>query len=107
MVGERVPSAPRSFWEAAIAPRQLAHKHTFAFPEDRVGGYAIVFAFDAKQGRNELSSSTEEATGRVTFRRADCRTGIDFDIDAHLDSEFFEQPGVDVRGHFAAPASQP
>jgi hypothetical protein len=107
MVGERVPSAPRSFWEAAIAPRQLANKHTFTFPQDDVGGYAILFAFDAERGRNELSSSTEEATGRATYRKADCRTGIDFEVHAHLDSEFFEEPGVNVSGHFVAPASNP
>jgi hypothetical protein len=52
-----------------------------------------------------LSSSTEEARGSITLRKADCRKGMDFRIRAHLRSEFFEQPGLNVQGHFGATAS--
>jgi hypothetical protein len=104
MVGKRVPSAPRSFWEAEIAPAQFVRKRTFTFPSDDVGGYPFFFALDVERGENELSSSTEEATGHITFRHADCST-VDFEIDAHLDSELFEQPGIDVAGRVAAPGS--
>lgn len=105
VVGGRRPAAPKAFWTPQVGLADLSRKHTYRFPKDDVDGYALFFAFDAGRGENELSSSEEEAGGRLTFRKADCRKGIDFRIRAHLGSEFFEQPGADVRGRFAAPAS--
>jgi hypothetical protein len=105
VVGQHAPGAQRAFWTAQVALTDLKRKVTFRFPEDDVGGYAVFFAFDAEAGANELSSSEEEARGRISFRKADCQEGVDFVIRAHLGSEFFEQPGADVQGRFAAPAS--
>jgi hypothetical protein len=105
IAGARAPGTPRAYWVAEVGLADLKQKRTFRFPQDDVGGYALFFALDAQRMENELSSSEEEATGRITFRKADCRRGVDFRIDAYLGSEFFQQPGADVRGRFAAPAS--
>ena len=105
VVGRSSPGAPKAYWTVQVALADLNRKHTFRFPKDDVGGYAVFFAFDAARGQNELSSSTEEARGSITLRKADCRKGMDFRIRAHLGSEFFEQPGANVQGHFGAPAS--
>ena len=105
MVGRRTPGAPHAFWEVLVVLADLKRKLTFRFPEEDAAGYAMFFAFDAEGGRNELSSSEEEASGHIAFRKADCRKGVDFRSRAHLGSEFFDQPGADVRGRFAGPAS--
>lgn len=105
LVGQRMPGAQQPFWTVQVGLRDLKRKRIFRFPRDGVGGYAVFFAFDAEGGENELSSSEEEASGQIVFREADCREGADFRIRAHLGSEFFEQPGADVRGRFAAPGS--
>jgi hypothetical protein len=105
VMGRPTPGAQRAFWTVQVGLADLKRKRTFRFPNDDVGGYALFFAFDAERGQNELSSSEEEAGGRIAFRKADCRQGVDFRIRAHLGSEFFEQPGANVQGRFAAPAS--
>jgi hypothetical protein len=105
VVGKRTPGAPQSFWTVQVGLRDLKRKRTFRFPQDRTGGYALFFAFDAERGENELSSSEEEASGQIVFRQADCREGVDFRIRAHLGSEFFQQPGASVRGRLAASGS--
>ena len=102
VVGQRAPGAQRSFWTIQVGLRDLQRTRTFRFPRDRIGGYAMFFAFDGERGENELSSSAEEASGQIVFRQADCREGVDFRIRAHLGSEFFRQPGASVRGHFVA-----
>jgi|SRR5215210_2175527 len=104
-VGRHTPRAPRAFWEIQVGLANLKEKHAFRFPQRNGVGDPIFFAFDASSGENELSSSAEGARGRVTFSKGDCRKGVDLRIRAHLGSEFFDQPGADVRGRFAAPPS--
>jgi hypothetical protein len=100
--GQRTPGGRRPFWILQVALTDLNHEHTFRFPRDDVAGYPIMFALDANR-RNELSSSDEEARGRLVFSKATCDDGVKFRLEAHLGSEFFDQPGVDVRGRFASP----
>src|SRR5215210_5470267 len=102
LVGRRPPSGRRSYWQLEVALADLKRKRTFRFPNDDVAGYAILFAFDAQRRQNELSSSDEEAHGRVVFRRGDCVEGVDVRVEAHLGSELFDLPGAGVRGRFAA-----
>jgi hypothetical protein len=90
LVGRRTPGSQHAFWVVQVALADLKRKLTFRFSKDDVAGYAMFFAFDADGGRNELSSSEEEAGGRIALRKADCRQGVDFRIRAHLGSEFFD-----------------
>jgi hypothetical protein len=100
MVGKRDPAHPKPFWVVQVPLRELKRGRTFTFPHED----AIFFAFDAARGRNELSSAdAEDASGRMTFTKADCHDGVAFRIDAHLGSEFFDEPGADVKGRFATP----
>jgi hypothetical protein len=71
-----------------------------AFIWDRPTG-ALLFAAD---GTNELSSAEEEASGRLTFRRARCgpRLRIRVRVDATLGSEFSDGEPLRVRGLFRA-----
>jgi hypothetical protein len=54
---------------------------------------------------NELSSQTDESSGRVTFQALDCSPGgaVRFTIDAVVGSEFGNGPSVRVTGSFQAP----
>jgi hypothetical protein len=96
-VGER----KQPHWVVEATLEDLKRTSTFAFPGDDAAGYPVVFVFDAARRANELSSSVEEARGWLRFRKADCETGVDFQIRAHLGSEYSDLPGVDVRGRFA------
>ena len=62
---------------------------------------AFLFAND---GANELSTAEEEASGKLTFRRARCgpRLRIRVRVDATLGSEFSDGEPMRVRGVFAA-----
>ena len=75
---------------------RLPHTFIFGRPSE-----ALLFAVD---GTNELSSAEEEASGRITFRRARCgpRLRIRFRVDATLGSEFLDGEPLSVRGTFAA-----
>jgi hypothetical protein len=99
--GQRTPGGRRPFWILEVARADLNHKHTFRFPRDDVAGYPILFALDADR-HNELSSSDEEARGRLVFSKATCDDGVRFRLEAHLGSEFLDQPGIDVRGRFTS-----
>jgi hypothetical protein len=99
--GQRTPNGRSPFWILEVALADLDHKHTFRFPRDDVAGYPIFFVLDARR-QNELSSSDEEARGRLMFGEATCVDGVKFRLEAHLGSEFFDQPGINVRGRFAS-----
>jgi hypothetical protein len=62
---------------------------------------AHLFATDLD---NELSTSQEEARGRITFRRVRCgrRLAVRFRVDGMLGSEFFEGDEWTMRGSFSA-----
>jgi hypothetical protein len=62
---------------------------------------AMLFAGD---GTNELSTAEEEASGKLTFRRARCgpRLRIRVRVDATLGSEFSDGEPMRVRGSFTA-----
>jgi hypothetical protein len=64
---------------------------------------ALLFATD---GRNELSSGEEEASGRIRFDRVrcGCRLAVGFRIRAVLGSELFDGQPLSVRGRFRARA---
>ena len=103
LVGQRTPVGRRPYWIVEVPLVDVKRKHTFRFPTDDVAGYAMLFAFDVQRRQNELSSSDEEAGGRLVFSKANCDDGVEFRLDAHLGSELFDQAGVDVRGRFASP----
>jgi hypothetical protein len=100
----RVGTRGRPFWRMSAVLADVRRDpvvrfpHTFVFdrPSD-----ALLFAVD---GTNELSSAEEEASGRMTFRRARCgaRLRVRFRVDARLGSEFSDGEPVRVRGTFAA-----
>jgi hypothetical protein len=72
--------------------------HAFVF-DDPTG--AQLFAVERE---NELSSSEEEASGRITFGTVRCgrRLAVRFRVDAVLGSEFFGAETVTMRGSFRA-----
>jgi hypothetical protein len=55
----------------------------------------------------EFSSSTDESSGHITIHRLSCssRGGIEFSIDAVIDSEFHDGGTVTVTGTFVAPVA--
>jgi hypothetical protein len=100
----RVGARGKPHWELSAAPGDVTRRrvvrlpHSFVF--DKPTG-AQLFAVD---GENELSSAEEEASGRITFRKARCgpRLRIRFRVHATLGSEFFDGDPLTVRGTFAA-----
>ena len=100
----RVGVRGKPYWELSAVPGDVTRRrvvrlpHSFVF--DKPTG-AQLFAVD---GENELSSSEEEASGRITFRKARCgaRLRIRFRVRATLGSEFFDGDPLTVRGTFAA-----
>jgi len=52
------------------------------------------------QGKNELSSAVEGASGTVVIEHASCGSdpAIEMTVDARLGSELFGEPGVRVEG---------
>ena len=57
---------------------------------------------------NELSTSTDESSGSITFQKLNCGTGgeVQFSINATIGSEFGDGPPITVAGTFRAPIGQ-
>jgi hypothetical protein len=96
------PAGPRWQLDAVVADvrrRPLVRfPHSFVF--DQPTG-AQLFAVD---GENEVSSSEEEASGRISFERIRCgrRLAVRFRVRAVLGSELFGGEPLTMRGSFRA-----
>jgi hypothetical protein len=57
---------------------------------------------------NELSTSTDESSGSITFQKLNCGSGgeVQFSINATIGSEFGDGPPITVAGNFRAPIGQ-
>ncbi len=100
----QVGARGRPFWRMSAVLADVRRDPVVRFPHSFVfdrPSEAILFALD---GTNELSSAEEEASGRMTFRRARCgpRLRVRFRVDAALGSEFSDGEPLRVRGSFAA-----
>ena len=60
---------------------------------------AALFVFDSETD-NELASDQDESKGTIQVREWGCKEGdkVRLVIDATLDSEFFQEPTVEVEG---------
>jgi hypothetical protein len=82
------------YWGAA---KQLERTPQALLPTDQ--DLAGLFVFDSKT-HNELASDQEESEGMIQVRQWGCNRGdkVRLVVDGTLGSEFFEQPGVAVKG---------
>jgi hypothetical protein len=96
------PGGP--FWQLSAVVADVRRRPIVRFPHsfvwDRPTG-AQIFAVD---GGNEVSSSEEEASGRISFRRVRCgrRLAVRFRVRAVLGSELFDGDALTMRGSFRA-----
>jgi hypothetical protein len=88
-----------AYW-TVVADARIPAGDAVAFPS----ADAYFFVFDQADRANELSSDTEEATGRIVFHELACEPGgaVDFTVDASLGSELAGRAGIRVRGEFRA-----
>jgi hypothetical protein len=92
------------FWQLRVVVADVRRRPVVRLPHSFVStkpSGAQLFAVD---GTNELSSSVEEARGRLSFGKVRCgrRLAVRFRVRAVLGSEFFEGDPLTVRGSFRA-----
>jgi hypothetical protein len=96
------PAGP--FWKVDAVVADVRRRPVVRFPHsfvfDRPTG-AQLFAVD---GDNEVSSSEEEASGRISFSRVRCgrRLAVHFRVRAVMGSELFGGEALTMRGSFHA-----
>jgi hypothetical protein len=90
-------------WSVEAPVMYLRRHPRLRLPEHLRAG-AVLFA---AAGRNEASSSEEEATGSLVFDQVSCRNGprVKLRVNARLGSEFFDGAAIRVTGSIRAFAS--
>jgi hypothetical protein len=94
---EREGRGGPTFWVYRGAAKQLERTPQALLPMDQ--NLAGLFVFDSKT-HNELASDQEESKGMIQVREWGCNKGakVRLVVDGTLGSEFFEQPGVAIKG---------
>ena len=69
---------------------------------------ASLFVLDSETG-NELASDQDRSKGMIQVREWGCEEGdkVRLVIDVTLDSEFFQEPTIDVEGEVEAVIGEP
>jgi len=99
----RVGAAGGPLWHLSAVVADVRRRPVVRFPHSFVFDDPSRAQLFAAEGTNELSSSEEEASGRITFTRVRCgrRLAVRFRIRAVLGSEVSGDP-LTVRGSFRA-----
>ena len=92
------------FWQLDAVVADVKRDPVVRFPHSFVFDKPTGAQLFAVERENELSSSEEEASGRMTFGAVRCgrRLAVRFRVDAVLGSEFFGGETVTMRGSFRA-----
>jgi hypothetical protein len=104
---------PGSYWRLDAVREDIARDpettlpNSFTYTEPR---RAFVFAFDAENRENEVSSAEEESSGTIRVESEGCERGdsvtVEFD-DVVLGSEFHDLPSLSVSGTVEAEIGDP
>ena len=94
-----------SYWHVWATPDDVGSGEPISFPLDPAWGDmrgAQIFVGDSET-ENEASTAGEDSTGQIVFTKASCDVGapVEFNIDAVIDSEFFDGDPVEVKGKFS------
>jgi len=92
------------FWQVDAVIADVRRDPVVRFPHSFVFDKPTGAQLFAVERENELSSSEEEASGRITFGKVRCgrRLAVRFRVDAILGSEFAGGETVTMRGSFRA-----
>jgi hypothetical protein len=95
-----------TFWFFSGATKQIERTPQARLPTDQ--NLASLFVFDSETG-NELASDQDRSKGMIQVRKWGCEEGdkVRLAIDATLDSEFFQEPTVEVAGEVEAVIGEP
>ena len=96
------PAGP--FWQLSAVVADVRRRPVVRFPHSFVFDEPTGAQLFAVDGDNELSSSEEEASGRISFGRVRCgrRLAVRFRVRAVLGSELFGGEALTMRGSFRA-----
>jgi hypothetical protein len=103
-----ISGAPDPSWhlKAVASDVTVGTPRTFPnlFISDQPKGVDI-FVLDPP---NELSTSTDNSSGSITFQKLNCGTGgeVQFSINATIGSEFGDGPSITMAGAFRSPIGQ-
>jgi hypothetical protein len=100
----RVGAREGPFWTLDAVVADVRRRPVVRFPHSFVWNRPTGAQLFAVDGDNEASSSEEEASGRISFRRVRCgrRLAVRFRVRAVLGSEFFGGDALTMRGSFHA-----
>jgi hypothetical protein len=92
------------FWQLRAVVADVRRRPLVRFPHSFVWNRPTGAQLFAVDGDNEVSSSEEEASGQISFRRVRCgrRLAVRFRVRAVLGSELFGGDPVTMRGSFRA-----
>jgi hypothetical protein len=93
------PTRDEAYW-TLVAHAEIAEGDAVTFPSTD----AYLFVYDQADRANELSSDTQETTGRIVFHELACEPGgaVHFTVTATLGSELRQRSRIRVRGEFRA-----
>ena len=91
-------------WQLDAVVADVRRRPVVRFPHSFVWNEPTGAQLFAVDGDNELSSSEEEANGRISFGRVRCgrRLAVRFRVNAMLGSEFFGGEALTMHGSFRA-----
>lgn len=94
-------------WQLRAVVADVRRRPVVRFPHSFIWNQPTGAQLFAGDGNNELSSSEEEASGRISFGKVRCgrRLAVGFRVRAVLGSEFFEGDELTMRGSFHASKS--
>jgi hypothetical protein len=110
VVGGQLPeeyaTAADTFWVLAWPTKAIERSPRIELPDE--GQHAAFFVYDSARP-NELSSSEEDAKGRVEVVEWGCEKGdtVRISVDATLDGELFKTPTATVKGEIEASIGDP
>jgi hypothetical protein len=93
------PTRDEAYW-TLVAHAEIPEGDALTFPSTD----AYLFVYDQADGANELSSDTDQTTGRIVFHELACEPGgaVHFTVSATLRSEFRQRSRIRVHGEFRA-----
>ena len=100
----RVGARDEPFWQLSAVVADVRRRPVVRFPHSFVWNRPTGAQLFAVDGANEVSSSEEEASGRISFGTVRCgrRLAVRFRVRAVLGSEFFGLDPLTMRGSFRA-----
>ena len=100
----RVGGLERPFWRLDAVVADVRRHPIVRFPHSFVWNKPTGAQLFAVDGDNEASSSTDEASGRISFGKVRCgrELAVELRVRAVLGSEFFGGDALTMRGSFRA-----